>query len=304
MFTENPDNPISDSEEFRYIATSADSQILAAALGHKIVLWDLSTNKRLMEIENQGSILSMAFSPDSEILAAGNYNGSIHLWNRKTGEILHSMNAEDLFAWSVAINSNVVACASGDFSSAPVGLWDIVSGEQICTIDVPGTALAFSSDGVILAVAGERCNLSMWNVTTKERLRSWNEALEARIDNPQWETINSVALSPDDRLIAAPVADRVVIFSTDDGKVIQDLETARAFQVGFCANGTVLAASDLSSVSLWNLESGKPAHRIDGSYFAPIRKNSTIAICQKRSIHIVDVNSAKIERTFDIDDQV
>ncbi|MDQ3815308.1 MAG: hypothetical protein M3347_15425, partial [Armatimonadota bacterium] len=48
---------------------------------------------RPRSMEAGASVLTVAFAPDGRTLASGNFEGVIHLWNTRTGQLLHTLKA-------------------------------------------------------------------------------------------------------------------------------------------------------------------------------------------------------------------
>ena len=79
---------------------SPDGIYLAAAFHSEprtVVLWEVATGKKLWEVRAEGegegegegtpasTVMVLAFSPDSRILASGSYGGTVRLWEVATG---------------------------------------------------------------------------------------------------------------------------------------------------------------------------------------------------------------------------
>ena len=80
-----------------------------------------------------GGILSVAFSPDGERVAAGGTNGEIHLWRVVDGQTLLSYRGHTSWIWSVAWSPDGQTLASGS-ADHTVKLWDSSTGECLKTL--------------------------------------------------------------------------------------------------------------------------------------------------------------------------
>ena len=111
---------------------------------------------------------SVAFSPNGEILASGNENGAVYLWDVMT----RRYKAKPLpRATQIGINSVIFSpdgrtLASG--SNEIIRLWDVVTGENKQTIkDTPSvSSVAFSPDGKTLASVGGNETIRLWDAVT------------------------------------------------------------------------------------------------------------------------------------------
>ena len=106
---------------------------------------------------------SIAFSPDGSLLATGNKNGTMHLWDTRTGAYLKTLTGDDQTSWvySVAFSPDSTILASG--TRTGVQLWDVVTGQPTTTFAGSNvTSIAFSPAGDLLASGGS--DIWLWGV--------------------------------------------------------------------------------------------------------------------------------------------
>ena len=171
-----------------------------------------------------GSIRAMAFRAKDNVLATGDTNGEIWLWQ--------SQLPADLSTADTARIGSHIATYEGHQN------W-------VCSV-------AFSPDGSLLASGSADCTVRLWDTSTGECLK----VLEG---HQNW--VMSVAFSPDGMQLASGSADHTIrLWDTSTGECQQVLEghSHGIWSVAFAATGDYLASASADrTVRLWDRITGK-----------------------------------------------
>lgn len=145
------------TESVAALAYSADGHLLAIG-GKTIQLWDVEANQLLRTLPADGSVLSLAFSPDGTMLVSSNQFGaqrySVSLWDVETGAETQALGHSVVDSLTFSPDGALIAgVALGDGGFALM-LWDADSGENVFLqgfSPAPDRVL-FSPDGTKLTV--------------------------------------------------------------------------------------------------------------------------------------------------------
>ncbi|MUG98832.1 NACHT domain-containing protein [Scytonema sp. UIC 10036] len=249
------------------------------------------------------SVRTIAFSLDGNLLATGDYDGVIRLWEVANGRELLVCKGHIGRINSVSFSPNGAILASGS-DDQTVRLWDIETGECCHTLEghtLLVRSVAFSTDGKTLASGSEDKTVRLWDIETGEcchtlerhtllvrsvafstdgkTLASGSEDKTVRIWNIKTgqclhtlkehnEQVNSVAFSPDDAMLASGSDDKTVrLWDIKTGQCCRTLEeyTKWVSSVAFSPDGRTLAiGSGDYKVWLWDISTGKSRNPLEG----------------------------------------
>jgi choice-of-anchor C domain-containing protein len=191
------------------LAFSPDGKCLAAGFGMPsfrtadygavIKLWDTASGRAIRTLPGHlNTVVSLAFSPDNRTLASGSQDGTVRLWNLRTGEeILRFATADIIWSHWVSFSPDGKTLAVGGGGDGTIHLYDPTSGREKHTLrghsgSVHG--LSFSRDGRTLASAADDGSVKLWDLATGRETRT----MQGHLDR-----VECVAFSPDGNTLAS-----------------------------------------------------------------------------------------------------
>ena len=206
-------------------------------------------------------VLSVARSPDGSTLASGDYDGTIRVWDAKTGQHKLTLREHTEGVTSLSLLPDGSTLASGSWDNY-VMLWDVDTGKLLRTLDrhTDGVrAVAFSPDGGTLASGGYDRTIRLWNVDTGQQ----KQTFEGHTDY-----VRAVAFSPDGRTLASGSYDRTIrLWDVDTSEQKLELEghTNGVLTVAFSPDGRTLASGSYDrTIRLWDAKTGEPLQTLRG----------------------------------------
>ena len=211
--------------------------------------------------DHAAAVLSVAFSPDGNLLASGSRDGAVRLWEVAGGREASTLRGHTEAVSSVAFSPDGNLLASGS-RDGTVRLWEVAGGREVNTLrGYAGmvSSVVFSPDGSLLASAASDQTIKLWEVADGREVNTLRGHTNA---------VLSVAFSPDGSLLASASRDGTVkLWDVADGREVNTLREhiGTVFAVAFSPDGRMLAsaASD-RTIKLWDVRTGQEMRTLSG----------------------------------------
>jgi RNA polymerase sigma factor (sigma-70 family) len=267
------------------VAISPDGKTLVScARDDTLRYWDVATGKELRQVNHDGGVWRLAFSPDGTVLATG--GGNARFWDAATGKLLRVVERDaDGHIEALAFSPDGKTLAAARSNSHVVSLWDAASGKRKLTFDGhwgPVIGLAISPHGSLLASSAREKNY-----TRRNAVHLWDTASAKEVGTAGTDLgfASPPAFSADGKLLAA---------GNEDGTIrIWDAATRREMRrlkghagmfgnkegmvefVGFAPDGKVLVSFGYHDrvFRVWDVAEGKEVRHFNSSLTAPGEAN-------------------------------
>ena len=173
---------------------------LGTACYSRVTFFDASTGERRQKLEWKGSLVSIALSPDGDIVACGSQDNSVHFWRRSTGQD-SMMSGYPGKPSALAFDDAGTLLATG--GGERVTVWSFQGGGPEGTrpgvLDLhvqPVTTLAFARRSLRLASGGRDGAVVVWSLRKDGEGSSIGAAAVA-------DVVADVYWRPDGRALAA-----------------------------------------------------------------------------------------------------
>jgi WD40 repeat protein len=291
---------------------SASSSAEASSPGSTIISVDtVDQVERLHTLEgHSGRVLHLALSGDGDYVASSSRDRTIRLWDVRSGEEEYAFSMDDVDMSHIAFSPD------GRLLASAGAIWDVESKQVRHKLErgreIPGP-VAFSPDGSLLAVALINQPVRLWDVTSGQAVRTFEEQADnaPSMDGGAF----NIAFSPDGTLLAAGgLHGTVRLWDVERGQIAGAFEHGNEsglHDVAFSPDGSMLASGGTDpEVRLWDVGNGQVVDTLslrDGLFGVAFSSDGTLLATaggDERAVLLWDVQFREVVRTLPHDDQL
>jgi WD40 repeat protein len=257
------------------VAISPDGKYAAAGAGWwdqpgQVGIWDLAARKQRRLLRDDLGVASVAFSPDSKLLAYSGWAGHVHLCDPATGVEINNLELAGVSRVAFSPDGTLLAAAT---EGNVVRLWQIPGGKIVTELEgemFRFHCVAFSPDGKRLLAgggdwkAGGICQVNVWDVASKKQVLSLRSPDRA---------ILAVAVSPDSKLIASAGLSNVIhLWDATTGREVKTLKghTHWIHALAFTPDSaTLVSGAGDGTIRLWDIAKGREKGQLTQRLRAP-----------------------------------
>jgi len=223
---------------------------------------------------HEGAVNSVAYSSDGLLLASASSDGTVRIWDMRTGEEMMSpLRGEDGAVWSVAIAPDCKSVVLGT-ESGSVRTWRFANThipvQRVNGHSAAVSSVSYSPNGCCLASGSLDHTVRLWNVETPHR----PIVLKGHTDK-----VHTLAFSPDSLALATGSEDQTIhIWDVTTGKLRYKSPQHHEKPIRslcFLSDGQKIAAG-----------SG------DGIILCKLRTERSAVLLHSSSSHVLSVNSS------------
>lgn len=247
------------------IAFCRKGSIVAAGVKDDLEIWNINSGLQILKLNAKNEIAAISFSSDCNILGTGTADGTVNLWDVKTGREVKSFKGEGYAISSIAFSHNGKTLAIG--RKKFLKLLDIESQRELKTIigerrdaldrdwsPDDFRSIKFSEDDTVIAsgitnhYSSPSFLIKLWDVKSGKEIKTFSNLNDSA---------NSIDFSPDNNLIASggEVEGNVKLWNvTKKQESILKSNISTLSTAAFSPNGEKLVCgTESGDIKLWKL---------------------------------------------------
>jgi len=243
------------------LVLSPDGKTLAIRSGNQVEVWDVNTGKIRMKLTgHKGLVTSLAFSPDSKLLASGSGSDEqmIFLWKVDDGSLAGSLPGYTALNLAYTPDGDHLIIEGGN----AVRIWRFSENRVLDPLQGVEGNVVLSPDGEFLAFASCNEKVSGTCISKLVSLYRLSEGTVAYSLTPMTGQVQSIEFSNDGSMVAAASRNGINIWRVIDGTTVQNMHILNSVinvqELSFSPDGKlIVSSSEDNTLRVWQIADGK-----------------------------------------------
>lgn len=228
--------------------------IISAGVDGSAKIWDSQNGTLLSEVRIPGTMISGAgFVPGDNKFFTISMDLVLRIWDRNTGKLLNEAKGLRSFPFPVtsSFDGRYIAIAE---KSVGLKIWDLLQNKWAASIDYAPenlNTMQFIDNRSLLITGASDNTVRLWDPANGQEIK--------RFSNSDEEEINSLAVSHDEKLLAAGGNSHIYIWNLADSKLLHRMEghEQEIKSMFFYPDDKQLISSSWDQTSrIWNVSDG------------------------------------------------
>ncbi|WP_298821324.1 serine/threonine protein kinase [Chloroflexus sp.] len=210
----------------QYIDFISDTEVVAISEAGEIVTIDLTNRRPNEQLSGmRGFPLNLAVSPDRNLIAVGNEQGEVYIWETVSRQYLRRLTGLNGPVYTLAFSANgayLAAVTNQPPDSPQIAVWEMARGGSPVILrghNGPITGLVFDNNVLISAS-------SDGSVRARDVANNNAEVLQMRIPNDRGWLSCMVVTSDGNLLIAGTISGHLVFYRLSNGELLREIDLA------------------------------------------------------------------------------
>ena len=244
------------------VAYSPGNPSLFASAGDTgaIKVWNLQNDTVTTLGSHADTVNALIFSPNGRWLVSGSDDYTFKVWD--VSQRIEIRSLQHISDWTRSQIKAVAFSPDGRHlatAGVHVKLWDTLGWSEITTLqhDEWLWAVAFSSDGTLLATGDNRGQINVWD------LQNQHAVTQLHVGS---NSVYTVQFSPNDQILAgAGYEGKVKLWTVPNWKSYGTLTSNSTISdISFSPDNSLLTGTGYESVNLWKVDSGEKSATLTG----------------------------------------